>query len=152
MHWQSTSVSRYLDTCFLKSHCQTRVCPGKHTGVGCHFLLQGILLTQGSNPHLLCLLHCRWNLYPLNHQGSYTHTHILFQILFYYRLLEDNESSSLCYKVGPCWLSIDILYTVVCFCLEKVMAPHSSTLAWKIPWTEEPGRLQSMGSRRIRHN
>ena len=30
------------------------------------------------------------------------------------------------------------------------MAPHSSTLAWKIPWTEEPGRLQSMGSRRSR--
>ena len=32
---------------------------------------------------------------------------------------------------------------------EKVMAPHSSTLAWKIPWMEEPGRLQSMGSQRI---
>ena len=31
------------------------------------------------------------------------------------------------------------------------MAPHSSTLAWKIPWTEEPGRLQSMGSRRVGH-
>ena len=31
------------------------------------------------------------------------------------------------------------------------MATHSSTLAWKIPWTEEPGRLQSMGSRRVRH-
>ena len=31
-------------------------------------------------------------------------------------------------------------------CLEKAMAPHSSTLAWKIPWMEEPGRLQSMGS------
>ena len=30
--------------------------------------------------------------------------------------------------------------------LEQAMAPHSSTLAWKIPWTEEPGRLQSMGS------
>ena len=30
--------------------------------------------------------------------------------------------------------------------LEKEMATHSSTLAWKIPWTEEPGRLQSMGS------
>ena len=29
---------------------------------------------------------------------------------------------------------------------EKAMAPHSSTLAWKIPWTEEPGRLHSMGS------
>ena len=35
------------------------------------------------------------------------------------------------------------------FTLEKAMAPHSSTLAWKIPWTEEPGRLQSMGSRRV---
>ena len=32
------------------------------------------------------------------------------------------------------------------------MAPHSSTLAWKIPWAEEPGRLQSMGLLRVRHN
>ena len=36
--------------------------------------------------------------------------------------------------------------------LEKVMAPHSSTIAWKIPWTEEPGRLQSMGSQRVGHD
>ena len=36
--------------------------------------------------------------------------------------------------------------------MEKAMATHSSTLAWKIPWTEEPGRLQSMGSRRVRHD
>ena len=36
--------------------------------------------------------------------------------------------------------------------LEKEMATHSSTLAWKIPWTEEPGRLQSMGSQRVRHD
>ena len=35
---------------------------------------------------------------------------------------------------------------------EKAMAPHSSTLAWKIPWMEEPGRLQSMGSRRVGHD
>ena len=35
---------------------------------------------------------------------------------------------------------------------EKAMAPHSSTLAWKIPWMEEPGRLQSMGSLRVGHN
>ena len=33
--------------------------------------------------------------------------------------------------------------------LEKAMAPHSSTLAWKLPWMEEPGRLQSMGSLRV---
>ena len=36
--------------------------------------------------------------------------------------------------------------------LEKEMATHSSTLAWKIPWTEEPGRLQSMRSQRVRHD
>ena len=34
---------------------------------------------------------------------------------------------------------------------EKAMASHSSTLAWKIPWMEEPGRLQSMGSLRVGH-
>ena len=36
--------------------------------------------------------------------------------------------------------------------LAKEMATHSSTLAWKIPWTEEPGGLQSMGSQRVRHD
>ena len=36
--------------------------------------------------------------------------------------------------------------------LEKEMAIHSSTLAWKIPWTEEPGRLQSVGSQRVGHD
>ena len=36
--------------------------------------------------------------------------------------------------------------------LEKEMAPRSSTLAWEIPWTEEPGRLQSMGSQRVGHD
>ena len=36
--------------------------------------------------------------------------------------------------------------------LEEGMATHSSTLAWRIPWTEGPGGLQSMGSRRVRHD
>ena len=36
--------------------------------------------------------------------------------------------------------------------LEKGMATHSSTLAWRIPWTEEPGRLQFMGLQRVGHN
>ena len=48
-----------------------------------------------------------------------------------------------------CWY---YFYHTVDFILEKVMAPHSSTLAWKIPWIEEPGRLQSMGSQRVRHD
>ena len=45
--------------------------------------------------------------------------------------------------------SIDFINS---FFSEKAMAPHSSTLAWKIPWMEEPGRLQSMGLLRVRHN
>ena len=36
--------------------------------------------------------------------------------------------------------------------LEKEMAIHSITIAWKIPWTEKPGRLQSMGSQRVGHD
>ena len=43
-------------------------------------------------------------------------------------------------------------YFNVAFVMEKAMAPHSSTLAWKIPWKEEPGRLQSMGSLRVGHD
>ena len=43
--------------------------PGKNTGVGCHFLLQGIFLTQRSNSHLLCLRHWQMNSLPLSHQG-----------------------------------------------------------------------------------
>ena len=55
------------------------------------------------------------------------------------------------------WVCHNGLYYVeICFlytsCAEKAMAPHSSILAWKIPWMEKPGRLQSMGSRRVRHD
>ena len=66
-----------------------------------------------------------------------------------------------------CFFNVDFLYNIVnllqhCFCFmfqffglqacgisEKAMAPHSSTLAWKIPWMEEPGGWQSMGSLRV---
>ena len=39
-----------------------------------------------------------------------------------------------------------------CFWMEKTIAPHSSTLAWKTPWMKEPGRLQSMGLLRVGHD
>ena len=42
------------------------------------------------------------------------------------------------------------IFVDVCIdALKRAVAPHSSTLAWKIPWTKEPGRLQSMGSQRV---
>ena len=90
--------------------------------MGCHFLLQGIFLTQGSNPSVL---HCRQILYQLTYQGSplYYSTHLL------------TLSKSLNLERTPG----SYLYL-------EIVAPHSSTFAWKIPWTEEPGGLQSMGS------
>ena len=46
----------------------------------------------------------------------------------------------------------DFTFTFHFHALEKEMAAHSGVLAWKIPWTEEPGGLQSMGLQRVRHN
>ena len=46
-------------------------------------------------------------------------------------------------------MSLNFIYNKYTYKLEKAMAPHSSTLAWRISWTEEPGRLQSMGSLRV---
>ena len=55
-------------------------------------------------------------------------------------MLQDSTNSWKAFSAS-CWLW-----------KEKAMATHSSSLAWKIPWTEEPGRLQSMGSLRVRHD
>ena len=55
-------------------------------------------------------------------------------------------------KVTVWFFSFDLLMSFLIMITEKAMAPHSSTLAWKIPWMEEPGRLQSMESLRIRHD
>ena len=51
-----------------------------------------------------------------------------------------------------CTLILMIYFLLLTLGEEKAMAPHSSTLAWKIPWMEEPGRLQSMGSLRVGYN
>ena len=55
--------------------------------------------------------------------------------------------------VPPSWTQLsDFIFTFHFHALEKEMATHFSTLAWKIPWMEEPGRLQSMGSLRVAHD
>ena len=56
------------------------------------------------------------------------------------RLLEEISRTSDMQMTPPLWQK------------EKEMATHSSTLAWKIPWTEKPGGLQSMGSQRVGHD
>ena len=54
-----------------------------------------------------------------------------------------------CFKDSKININFNIILELL---TEKAMAPHSSTLAWKIPWTEEPGGLQSMGSLRVGHD
>ena len=107
--------------------------PGKIIGVGCQSLPQGIFLTHGWK---LGLQHCRQTHYRLSHQGRlYLYTYILAQMVKHLPTIRETLVRSLA-REDP---------------LEKEMANHSSTLAWKIPWTEEPGRLQSMGSERVGH-
>ena len=63
--------------------------------------------------------------------------------------------SFLCEGAWAQWLHLyspSVYSCHLCLILEKAMAPHSSTLAWKIPWMEEPGSLQSMGSLRVKSN
>ena len=91
--------------------------------------------------------------YPLNHQVS------PISSIFERSCLRGvkgsaQEHSWLAAEQSPSDPKFDTLsITLGCkVCLEKAMAPHSSTLAWKIPWTEEPGRLQSMGSQRVGHD
>ena len=136
--------------------------PAQNTGVGCHFLLQGIFPTRGSNP---CLPYCR---HLLSHQGNpsigdtavkkQTKNEISFSRQTVHVIISklscqcdfpgsasDKESACQCRRHetwvrSPGWEEP----------LEEEMATHSNILAWKIPWTEEPGGLQSMGSQRVR--
>ena len=111
-----------------------------------HALLQGNFLTQGSNPGLMS---------PALADGFFTtsntqeapppHTHTIWttrgpslgaQMVKNLLVMQETRVQSLGWNNA----------------LEKGMAIHSSTLAWRIPWTEETGRLQSMGFQRLRHD
>ena len=84
----------------------------------------------------------RNKLYIITH--THTHTHCIIHIY---------ELGQKCQKIiVTVFKSLLFFLVYMLFDSEKAMATHSSTLAWKIPRTEEPGRLQSMGSLRIRHD
>ena len=109
---------------------------------------------------LLWLFHCFWFLADL-----FWSVHVVF-FLIVYLALKFNRFLNLLnfrslYNVQYPFSFGKLLFTIssiaasdskwhnnncLLICLEKAMSPHSSTFAWKIPWTEEPGRLQSMGS------
>ena len=78
----------------------------------------------------------------------------------YYSAIKKNTFESVLKR----WMKLELIiesevsqkethqYSILTHILEKAMAPHSSTLAWKIPWMEEPGGLPSMGSHRVGHD
>ena len=66
---------------------------------------------------------------------------------------EDETESEGFYSIGKLFVKISVGYLGTQFYYFTLLcATHSSTLAWKIPWTEEPGRLQSMGLLRVGHD
>ena len=109
--------------------------PGKskYTGVGSLSLLQPILQTQESN---WGLLHGRWSLYYYLSNNKIYISCLLAQTVKNLLAMKETPVQS------PGWEDP----------LEKEMVTHSSILAWRIPWTEEPGGLKSMGSQRAGQN
>ena len=93
---------------------------------------------------------------------KHIHVSLLFQILlFSFRSLQNTEQGSLCHRASLGTRMVKHLPAMweTWFqslggedALEKEMATHSCILAWEVPWTEESGRLQSMGSQRVRHD
>ena len=70
----------------------------------------------------------------------------------HYKLLINSDLSNMRGKKVFPPAHRELIWDVLGMGLEKAMAPHSSTLAWNIPWMEEPGGLQPMGSLRVRHD
>ena len=77
--------------------------------------------------------------------------HLLGKTLLVFALLHSAFQGQIC-LIRQVFLDFLLLYSSPNNKKEKAMSPHSSTLAWKLPWTEEPDRLQSMGSHRVGHD
>ena len=138
--------------------------PGKGTGVGCHFLPQEICVTWGSNLGLLNYqadsllteppgssdislkdhIFLFWNNY---HCLLHTVVFIIWWIIKFN--FKDFPGTVKC---PPALQETGVLSLGREDPLEKEMATHSRILAWRIPWTEEPGGLQSMWSQRVGHD
>ena len=84
--------------------------------------------------------------------GLYCYSTILIILHSCHCLFLKQPSQNFSRFQAPFDSPLSLQYTSSSPKMERAMATHSSTLAWKIPWTEEPGRLQSMGSIRVRHN
>ena len=132
--------------------------PGKNTGVGCHFPLQGIFLTQGSN--LISCISCidRWVLYHRHHLGSPEIRHNFWNLELFLKkrcllilfvcllILKANIGQQ---KINTAFWQNYVTKGMKSFpggSVIKICLPMQEIqITWEIPWTEEPGRQQSTG-------
>ena len=122
--------------------CNPRLlCPwdssGNNTAVGCHALLQGIFLTQGSNPHLLCLLH--WQAGSLPHLGSPNTTHLFVHVRNIPVLIVFDFFFFFLAALGLC---CSMMFSLSCGILvpQPGIKPASPALEGKFLITGPPGR------------
>ena len=132
---------------------------GKNTRVGGHALLQGIFPTQGSNQCLLSPCHWQMGSLPLvpSQKPQTESYHIRCHLINATYLLEwligiHPNGVAWVVKNLPAMQETQVQSLGWVDPLEKGIVNHSSILAWRIPWTEEPGELQSMGSTRVGHD
>ena len=79
---------------------------------------------------------------------SQKENHQYIMLMHIYGIWKDGNDDPICETAKETQMYRTDFWTL----WEKAMAPHCNTLAWRIPWTEEPGRLQSMGLQRVRHD
>ena len=138
--------------------------PGKNNGVGCHFLLQCMKVKSESEvpqsyPTLSDPMDCSLpgsSVYGIFQARVLKWGAIAFSSLYQIRSVSQ-WYLTLCNPMNCSKPGLHVHHQLPEFTQthvhwEKAMAPHSSTLAWKIPWAEEPGGLQSVGSRRVGHD
>ena len=153
----AAAAAKSLQSCPTLCNPRPWDSPGKNTGVGCHFLLQCMKVKSESQVAQSCPTLCD----PMDCSLPGSSVYGIFQA----RVLEWGAIAFSSYKVQ--WLGLqhinfggyNSVRNKVCWPIStsplKILdpyAPHSSALAWRIPWAEEPGRLQSMESRRVRHD
>ena len=119
--------------------------------MGCHFLLQGIFLTQGWNPCLLCHL---WQVDSLELEPPGNCPCIMIVMVNTCIALQCSKASLVAQRLKrlPAMQKTWVRSLGREDPLEKEMATHSNIFAWRIPWTEETGGLQSTGSQRVGHD
>ena len=124
-----------------------------------------MLNSSGERGHPCLVLILEEILSIFHHWGCLLSVYLLLLLLSHFSRIQllatpwtvaHQAAPSMAFSRQENWSGVPLTFPISCLygfyfasALEKVMSPHSSILAWKIPWTKEPGRLQSMGSLRV---